>query len=61
MGNLFMVEYDENIESLINDALCITNPDKRIEMLIAINIPEKSRYNVIRENCIIDAMLKPLF
>ncbi len=59
MGNLFTTEYDENIEKLISDALCVTNPDIRIEMLREINIPENSRYNKIRENYIIDAMLKP--
>jgi len=59
MGNLFTVEYDENIEKSINDALCITNLDKRIEMLREIIIPQNSKYNAIIENCILDAKLKP--
>ena len=59
MGSLFVVEHDKDIERLIGEALCITNPDKRIEMLRSIIIPQGSRYNAIIEDCIIDAALKP--
>lgn len=61
MGNLFITEYDENTEKLINDALCITNPDKRIEMLRKIDVSQNSRYKEIIENCIVDARLKPIW
>lgn len=59
MGNLFVTEYDENIENLINEALCVSNSNGRIEMLKLIDVPENSRY--IIQDCIVDAMLKPIW
>ena len=61
MGNLFTMEYDENIEKSISNAMSITNPDERIKLLKEINVPEKSRYKQLIDDCIIDATLKPLW